>query len=890
MPTCARCDIPLDANSSVCSQCGEVVDAVVITRTVASNARLDTVSPTPDGSRFVPGTVIAERYRIIALLGRGGMGEVYRADDLTLGLQVALKFLPASLSRNEDALRRFRNEVRVARQVSHANVCRIYDVGEANGIYFLSMEYVDGEDLASLLRRIGRLPSDKGLEIARKLCAGLAAAHEKDVLHRDLKPGNVMLDGRGHVLLTDFGLAGLADDIRGADIASGTPAYMAPEQLTGKEVSTRSDIYALGLVLYELFTGRRPHESDSLPELLRLKHESVPESPSSFARDLDPAIENVILRCLEADPQSRPSSALAVAGALPGADPLAAALAAGETPSPQMVAAAGEGAVLSTRSAIALFGLTIVGIIVSTVMALRTSAIERIAPDFPPQVLAHKAKDLIASLGYNSRPADATGEFYWYDPLVSHVAENEKPTPRWTELLRGSPSVLRYWYRQSDQQMTGVAFHSDLLIPGLVTLDDPPPVLSGMVTVHLDARGRLIRFEAVPPQLLDAARATGTSVNWEPLFAAAGLDVTKLSSTEPQWTWLATSDTQVAWKGSWPGSIRPVRVEAAALRGKPVAFALLGPWDKPDRMPQQNDGDWKAGLTAGIYGGLMLGICVVSAWLARRNLLAGRGDRRGAFRLAVFVFLVHMALWMTQSHIVSSSVLGMFLLALCTALFYGVILWTVYLALEPYVRRHWPRTLISWTRLLSGQWRDPIVGRDVLIGALLGTAWLLTGRIFDVIGGGFYDPAPTWTDQRLLGGTREAIGCWLARGPHHMRDGLLFFALLFLLRVILKRQWLAATVFILILTAPLALPGSTPWLGISLGVIVYGLAAIVVLRYGLLALTAAFCVAGLIGSPLSLHTDAWYFGNVAFLYGSAIALAAWAFYTSTGRGRFLRFS
>ncbi|HYI97940.1 MAG TPA: protein kinase, partial [Bryobacteraceae bacterium] len=142
MPTCARCDIPLDADSSVCSKCGEVVDAVVVTRTVASHARLDPVSPVPVGSRFVPGTVIAERYRIIALLGRGGMGEVYRADDLILGQQVALKFLPAALSRNEEALRRFRNEVRVARQVSHANVCRIYDVVEADGIYFLSMEYV----------------------------------------------------------------------------------------------------------------------------------------------------------------------------------------------------------------------------------------------------------------------------------------------------------------------------------------------------------------------------------------------------------------------------------------------------------------------------------------------------------------------------------------------------------------------------------------------------------------------------------------------------------------------------------------------------------------------------------------------------------------------------
>src|SRR5579862_277674 len=199
--------------------------------------------------RFAPGAIVAGRYRIVALLGRGGMGEVYRADDLTLEQPVALKFLPQEVSGNESNLTRFRNEVRVARQVSHPNVCRVYDVGEIDGQVFLSMEYVDGEDLASLIRRIGRLPAGKGVEVARKLCAGLAAAHEKGVLHRDLKPSNIMLDGRGQVLLTDFGLAAVAEQMSAAEIRNGTPAYMAPEQLAGKEVTVRSDIYSLGLVL-----------------------------------------------------------------------------------------------------------------------------------------------------------------------------------------------------------------------------------------------------------------------------------------------------------------------------------------------------------------------------------------------------------------------------------------------------------------------------------------------------------------------------------------------------------------------------------------------------------------------------------------------------------------
>src|SRR5690349_10224906 len=179
----------------------------------------------PEEGRFPAGTVLAGRYRILGLLGRGGMGEVYKAFDLILNQVVALKFLnPSHVS--ESALARFRNEVRIARQVSHPNVCRVYDLGMVEGLHFLSMEFIDGEDLSSLLRRIGRLPQDKAIEFTRKICAGLAAAHERGVLHRDLKPANIMIDGRGRVRITDFGLAALAQEVALGDIRSGTPAYM----------------------------------------------------------------------------------------------------------------------------------------------------------------------------------------------------------------------------------------------------------------------------------------------------------------------------------------------------------------------------------------------------------------------------------------------------------------------------------------------------------------------------------------------------------------------------------------------------------------------------------------------------------------------------------------
>ncbi len=157
-----------------------------------------------EASRFLPGDLVGDRYRIVGLIGKGGMGEVYRADDLTLQQPVALKFLPIDLNKDPDRLTRFRNEVRIARQVSHSNVCRVYDIGEFDGQAFLSMELIDGEDLSTLLRRIGRLPEDTAIKMARQICAGLAAAHNRGIVHRDLKPANVMIDNDGQVRITDF--------------------------------------------------------------------------------------------------------------------------------------------------------------------------------------------------------------------------------------------------------------------------------------------------------------------------------------------------------------------------------------------------------------------------------------------------------------------------------------------------------------------------------------------------------------------------------------------------------------------------------------------------------------------------------------------------------------
>src|SRR5688572_12936998 len=220
-PVCAA-DVVPEESGSICTRCHtplpqSVVETMMPARRdsqagVTSSSGWLSSSGSIDHGRFAPGTLLGGRYRIIERRGRGGMGEDYLADDLKLVQPVALKFLPADIDRDPTRLTQLHTEVRIARQVSHPNVCRVYDIDEIDGSTFLSMEYVDGEDLASLLRRIGRFPEDRALEIARQICAGLAAAHERGVVHRDLKPANVMLDGTGKVRITDFGMTGGVDD------------------------------------------------------------------------------------------------------------------------------------------------------------------------------------------------------------------------------------------------------------------------------------------------------------------------------------------------------------------------------------------------------------------------------------------------------------------------------------------------------------------------------------------------------------------------------------------------------------------------------------------------------------------------------------------------------
>ncbi|HEY6970483.1 MAG TPA: serine/threonine-protein kinase [Candidatus Angelobacter sp.] len=895
MATCSSCGSRVSDGGHFCSACGAALasdDLETIefaSGTTPSQSRKQVSEsgrrhPSSSGSlltegRFLPGRLIADRYRIIALLGRGGMGEVYRADDLTLGQPVALKFLPEDATKDETVLERFRNEVRISRRVSHPNVCRVYDVGDVEGHAFYTMEYVDGEDLASLLRRIGRLPADKALEIARQLCAGLAAAHAKGVLHRDLKPANIMLDGRGQVVITDFGLAGFAEQIGGADVRSGTPAYMSPEQLAGKEVTVRSDIYSLGLVLYEIFTGKRAFDIESLPELVRARTESEPSKPSTLVKDVDPAVERVILRCLETEPSLRPSSVLNVAAALPGGDPLAAALAAGETPSPQMVAAAGEGAGLAPRTAIICLIAAIAGLSLFIYLTLKTNGMGKLGLERSPEILSQKAQDIAARLGYEGKPLDTASRFYERTDFLNYVQKNSKQRSNWDAVLGGRPGAEGYWYRQSPQYMIGRGFHSDVLTPGIVTENDPPEVMSGMISEELDAKGRLQFFQAIPPEV-EETTIQGRAVDWNPLFEAAGLNPAEFTPATPTWNSLASSDARAAWTGKWPETEYALRIEAAAFHGKPVFFYLIGPWTKPGRMPVDTT---KRSEEAGNFLLILLvfSITLSAIFLARRNSKQGRGDKQGASRLANVVFVALLVLWLCQGHLVPSMELFLCLvLAVSLAFAFATVVRVLYLSLEPYVRRHWPQTLISWSRLLMGQVRDPLVGRDIVFGVILGAFWLLLLQVRFLVLMRMGAP-PTFYSSLYFSGMRMAFGAWLLNIPGSIQGTLLFFFLLFVLRVLLRREWLAGVVFVALWVTLKTLGSDHPVIEIVSWTLLYSVAVLVVFRVGFIALAIGIFVTDLlVNVPLTLDFSVWYAPNTLFPLLSVVALLAWGFYHS----------
>ena len=298
---CPKCHSENSETKQFCGDCGAPLPSSKNIRPEVTGTLQTAIKELTTGSTF------AGRYQVIEELGKGGMGRVYKVFDEKIKEKVALKLLKPEISADEQAIERFSNELRFARKIAHRHVCRMFDLGEDRGTHYITMEYVPGEDLKSILRMMGQMSAGKAVLVARQVCEGLAEAHRLGVVHRDLKPQNIMIDRDGNVRIMDFGIARSlkVKGMTGAGVVIGTPEYMSPEQIEGQDVDSRSDIYSLGIILYEMMTGRVPFGGDTFLSIAVKQKTEQPRNPRDINPQIPDDIVRLILHCLEKDKAKR---------------------------------------------------------------------------------------------------------------------------------------------------------------------------------------------------------------------------------------------------------------------------------------------------------------------------------------------------------------------------------------------------------------------------------------------------------------------------------------------------------------------------------------------------------------------------------------------------------
>jgi len=798
----------------------------------------------PRDTRFTPGTVLLNRYRVISLLGRGGMGEVYRAEDMKLGQQVALKFVPREFASNPSVLKHLVSEVRIGREVAHPNVCRLYDIVEFEGDHFIAMQYVDGEDLASLLRRIGRLPVEKAIDIARDLCAGLAAAHDKGVIHRDLKPANVMIDGKGRAHITDFGLA-IASSDQQKHVIAGTPVYMAPEQLSGEQVTPSSDLYALGLILFEILTGKRMYDGASVTQIAHQHLQPKPRLTSSV-RDVPAAIDAIVMRCLEEEPANRPSSARHVLAALPGGDALEAAMAAGETPSPEMVAAAQKTGELPVHIAAGAVVLLIAMLIGVATLAPRTTLFSADRLRKTPEALSDRAEEIVHAAGVTGDPVDRDGFFFdRKDSASAKIADRDR---------------LAFIYRRSSVPLST---SNPVMV---VRTDDPPLAYAKSASVRFASDGRLETLQVVPDESNHVASI-------DDLFRAAGFDRRQFHPVAPQIAPQAGADQRMAWDGA-------AHIEAATYRGEVVWFDVNPRGVAPPSVAISGVGGivFTFMFVSTLLGGVFFGV---------RNLRRGRTDLRGGLRAAIFILCTTLASLFLGAHLTLVSSGRHVTDLISQAAIDAITFFMMYLATEPYLRRFWPMPLVSWQRFIDGQWRDSLVGRDAGSGFLLGIFSLLQMRLLLLFA--HNGPPPTSSGFLSSLGSGSRALAWILHVP---AEGLNYaLAAMFgvlIGRLFIKRPYLYLPIFVLMLTAAMSPKSGNQMIDVVSGMVNAVLMLYALHRGGLLMVAASWSAYHVFqGLALTLDWGAWYGGMAMFTALAVVVLTTLAFAQTVRRGRTL---
>ncbi len=854
----------------VCQSCCDALRSVDVAVAITLPKVLEEASH-DDGDldshhgRFLPGEVINARYRIVSLLGMGGMGEVYRADDLKLDQSVALKFLGRKLAGNDAAQQRLHAEVRLAREIAHPNVCRVYDVDEVDGQSFLSMEYIDGEDLKSLLQRIGRLPNNKATELSRQLCAGLSAAHQQGILHRDLKPANVMIDGRGQLRITDFGLAVLSQQT--TKDAAGTPAYMSPEQVAFGESTIRSDLYSLGLVIAEMFSGQRVISGSTLDEVNRIHSDPI---PPKLSHDIAPEIEPVIRQCIAKLPADRPLSAEEVLHAIPASE-LDDLLAAGETPSPEFLAAKHQLTdVMHPTFAKCCIAALLLGLVALLCMPIGSLGGLLHNVDFPlePAILAHKARQIIIATGYF-----ADEEANWPSEAHGFLTNNEFDAKASSEPMR-KHDAYHYWYRMHRLPMS-----ADRRMATRVTFDNPAPFAPGMVVLRLDLNGRLVDFHTTPrvdrdtlPQTFDPRTFFTKEM--------VGVDFSEFDLTENSFTPQTAFDQLLTWKQRDVPDKQAMRLFAATFRGQLTACRVMWPKENPDAAPPGKPIE----DTTRIAIVLLLGLaCIV----ARTNVNRGRSDRKGAATLAWSAIALTLVGWLFGATLTGNLTHDSrtFLTGLQTAVFIGAVMWCFYLALEPFVRRFWPTTLITWTRLLRCQFRDRELGRDILLGLTAGILchvlmklWIAVALTMGIT------PRPTiGVTPEVLLGMRESFSQLVNCGLYALTDSMFLLMFLFAIRLPIRVKGIATVLFVLFFVLQFSL--LAPEYAI-VHVLFWTTAAVLLTRFGLVSLACFQFVRHAVDAfPLPADLSHWYAGYALIPCVMIALLGIYAFSILSTRSR-----
>jgi serine/threonine-protein kinase len=575
--------------------------------------------------------------------------------------------------------------------------------------------------------------------------------------------------------------------------------------------------------------------------------------------DFDPSVERVILRCIEKDPAQRPASATQVAAALPGGDPLAAALAAGETPSPEMVAAAGERGAISPSTARKLLLALAAGLALSILLTPRANLAAFVGVEKSPEVLRERARQVLQAVGLDAKPADSAQAFRTNFAFLAWARKNGG--------FRSAVDrdAIAFSYRQAPNPLNPMAGVSGPDPGPLVTELDPAPVEPGMAQVGLDPRGRLVLLEIVPLEH-DTATASAAETDWSVLFREAGLDIHRFTPVEPRWTPRTFAAVRAAWEGPHPE--RPgvaMRVEAASYRGRPVSFRWLGPWSGSDREAPHIDPGFA------VFSWILFVLVIGGTWLTWRNLRAGRGDRQGTLRLGVANYLVAIAIWILGSHHLAGTYEVWNLIAgVSNAAAMGVGMWFIYLALEPFARRRWPQMLISWTRALSGDWRDPLVGRDVLVGAVLGLAMglimgpsrVLLPPLLHLNG-----PPPHPFDAEAPINPARTISWLLSYVLYSQIWVLAIVFLLVLVRWVVRKEWIAAVIVGLLFTG-IYIGAPAPEVSLPLAALSVGILVATTVRFGVLAALVAESCRRIYGYRIYTHDpSSWMF------YAGAIAVA-----------------